>query len=109
MKQHIYCVPVDEKVTRMMLSSTRDFGLFALLASLYWLLDWSNVWILREDRAVVESSQPPRGAAPEREKSVALDGPTLAFRRWYRRELKPRASQKVDVPATSLRKGVRAS
>jgi hypothetical protein len=64
MKQHIYCVPVDEKVTRMMLSSTRDFGLFALLAPLYWLLDWSNVWILREDRAVVESSQPPEVPHP---------------------------------------------
>lgn len=103
MKQHIYCVPVDEKVTRMMLITARDFGLFAPLAPLFWLLDWSNTWILREDRAVVESSQPPEVPHPSEEKSVALDAPTLVFRRWYHRELGPRRRQKVDVPAARLR------
>lgn len=104
MKQHIYCVPVDETVTRMMLISTRDFGLFPLLAPLYRFFDWTNTWILREDRAVVESSQPPEVPHPSEEKSVALDAPTLVFRRWYHRELEPRTRREVDVEVSSLRR-----
>lgn len=104
MKQHVYCVPVDEKTTRMILITSRDFGLFWMLAPIYWLIDWSNTWILREDKEVVESSQPPEVPPPGDEKSVAIDGPTLAFRRWYLRELKPRARRGSggEIPATAL-------
>lgn len=109
MRQHVYCVPVDATTTRMILVTSRDFGLFRVLAPLYWLMDWSNTWILREDKAVVESSQPPEVPPPGDERSVATDGPTLAFRRWYLRELRPRAREGTHVPVTMLvrRNGLR--
>lgn len=111
MKQHVYCVPVDEKTTRMILISTRDFGLFWLFRPFFWLGDWSNTWILHEDRAVVESSQPPEVPRAGEEKSVATDAPTLIFRRWYWKTLKDRNHDResADVPVTALvrRNGLR--
>ncbi len=99
MRQHVYCVPIDRETTRMILISTRDFGRLLFLRPLFWLSDWSNAWILREDKAVVESSRPSEVPPPGEEKSVAIDAPTLAFRRWYFHEcLRP----KIDVEAQSL-------
>lgn len=80
MRQHVYCVPVDERTTRMILVSTRDFGLFN---PLLWLFDRANRLILGEDRVVVESSDPPAVPRPGLEVSASTDAPTLAFRRWY--------------------------
>lgn len=97
MRQHVYCVPVDERTTRMILVTTRDFGLYN---PLFWLFDQFNRVILHEDRAVVESSDPPAVPRPRFEKSVATDAPTLAFRRWYFDVLVDR--KRVDVPLGSL-------
>lgn len=103
LKQHVYCVPVDATTTRMMLISARDFGLTWFLAPLYRVLDWSNTYVLREDRAVVESSQPAEVPPAREEKSVAIDAPTLVFRRWYYREIHSR-TQRAHVLASALRR-----
>lgn len=85
----------------MILVSSRNF---ALVPPFSWFFDRANTWILGEDRAVVESSDPPEVPHASREKSVATDAPTLAFRRWYDRELRAgRASAtRAEVPVTAL-------
>lgn len=97
MRQHVYCVPVDERTTRMILVTTRDFGLYN---PLMWFFDQFNRVILHEDRAVVESSDPPAVPRPRFEKSVMTDAPTLAFRRWYFDALVD--GKRADVPLASL-------
>jgi phenylpropionate dioxygenase-like ring-hydroxylating dioxygenase large terminal subunit len=97
MRQHVYCVPVDERTTRMILVSTRDFGLYN---PLMWLFDRANRLILGEDRSVVESSDPPAVPRPAMEKSVSIDAPTLAFRRWYFDVLVSGGA--ADVPVSAL-------
>ena len=80
---HAFCVPVDEQTTEMMVFSVRTF--------LPWMpafiMDRVNKRILDEDRAVLESSQPPIVPPAGDEMSVASDRATLAFRRWYFRTL----------------------
>jgi phenylpropionate dioxygenase-like ring-hydroxylating dioxygenase large terminal subunit len=81
---HVWCVPTKADHTRMLLATTQDFG---LLNPLLGLGDFYNRKILREDRAVVESSSPsrvPLSSADGVEQSVATDKPTLYFRKWYR-------------------------
>jgi phenylpropionate dioxygenase-like ring-hydroxylating dioxygenase large terminal subunit len=80
LRQHLWCVPVDETQTLMLLVSARTFGKGNPLMRLF---DLSNKMILHEDRRVVESSQPAIVPPPSEEMSVATDAPTLAFRRWY--------------------------
>ncbi|WP_052518532.1 aromatic ring-hydroxylating oxygenase subunit alpha [Archangium violaceum] len=80
MNLFMWCVPVDENHTRMMLVSTRDFLKLQPLAA---LLDHFNKRVLREDQAVVESSYPVESPQVSEERSVATDRATLAFRRWY--------------------------
>ncbi|PTL84510.1 aromatic ring-hydroxylating dioxygenase subunit alpha [Vitiosangium sp. GDMCC 1.1324] len=80
MRLHMYCVPEDATHTRMVLVSTRDFLKLQPLAA---LLDRYNKRILREDQAVVESSDPIEAPPVSEERSVATDRATLAFRRWY--------------------------
>ena len=48
----------------------------------------------------MESSDPPAVPRPVHEKSVATDGPTLAFRRWYFDAMIDGRS--VDVPVSTL-------
>ncbi|MEQ1569072.1 MAG: aromatic ring-hydroxylating dioxygenase subunit alpha [Myxococcota bacterium] len=83
MRGHAFCVPVAPDRTRMMIVATRGFGLYN---PLYKLTDWFNAWVLRQDRRVCESHDPLEVPAPEEERSVAADKPTLAFRRWYLRQ-----------------------
>jgi phenylpropionate dioxygenase-like ring-hydroxylating dioxygenase large terminal subunit len=82
---HAFCIPVDQNTTEMMVFSVRTF--------LPWIpgfiMDRTNRRILDEDRAVLESSQPPVVPLPAEEASVASDRATLAFRRWYFRSLRP--------------------
>lgn len=80
MRLFMWCVPVDEDHTRMMLVSTRDFLKLQPLAA---LIDHFNKRILKEDQAVVESSHPVEAPPVTEEHSVATDRATLAFRRWY--------------------------
>jgi hypothetical protein len=48
----------------------------------------SNRKILREDKAVLESSDPPEVPEAAREVSVRTDKPTLEFRKYYMTELR---------------------
>ncbi len=80
MQLHMWCVPVDATHVRMMLASARDFVRTQPLAA---LVDRYNTRILREDKAVVESSLPLEAPPVSEERSVATDRATLAFRRWY--------------------------
>jgi phenylpropionate dioxygenase-like ring-hydroxylating dioxygenase large terminal subunit len=82
--QHVFCVPVDRERTRMIVVSTRDGWRWSPLG---WLGDRFNAVVLSEDRRVVESSSPSEVPDPSDERSVAIDAPTLAFRRWYLRTL----------------------
>jgi phenylpropionate dioxygenase-like ring-hydroxylating dioxygenase large terminal subunit len=78
--QHVWCIPVDDQHTRMMIVSTRDFGLYN---PLYKLFDYFNLRVLFEDERVLVSSDPVEVPHPSQEKSVSTDMPTLRFRSWY--------------------------
>jgi len=80
MQLYMWCVPVDANHVRMFLVSARDFVRMQPLAG---LVDRYNTRILREDKAVVESSHPVEVPPVSEERSVATDRATLAFRRWY--------------------------
>ncbi len=94
--QHVFCVPVDDRRTKMIVVATRDWGRHN---PLLWLADLFNARVLAEDRAVVESSSPAEVPEPGAERSVILDAPTLEFRRWYLREL---LAPRPDIPTTRL-------
>lgn len=97
MRLHIWCVPIEENRTRMILAAVRNFARNPAMSV---ALDRFNITVLRQDRDVVESSDPPEVPAGTAERSVPTDGPTLAFRTWYLRHLKgttvadPRAAAK---------------
>jgi len=76
---HAFCVPVDAHQTEMLVLSTRTF--LRWLPS--WVMDRTNRKILDEDKAVLESSRPPRVPPPGEELSVATDRATLHFRKWF--------------------------
>jgi len=77
-------VPVDAQTTRLMVVGARDFLRWRGLNPLFNL---SNGIIADQDKAVVESSDPPVVPPPSHEVSVATDRPTLAFRKYYFAEL----------------------
>lgn len=81
-RQHLFCVPGKAGETRLMLVSTRRFvaGVDRLVAP---LMNWFEDRIVNEDRQIIESSDPPVIPPPGGERSVATDGPTLRFRKWY--------------------------
>lgn len=79
------CLPVDAQSTRMLFVTMRDFARFPLLDPVF---RWSNRRIAREDRAIVESSDPPEVPLAAAERSVRTDAPTLAFRKLYFERLK---------------------
>ncbi len=85
MRLHVFCVPIDAGHTRMIIIASRDFMRWGPIA---WLSDQVNRYIVFEDRAIVQSSQPPEVPPPSEEVSTASDGPTLYFRRYYYRELR---------------------
>ncbi len=96
-RQHVFCVPVDDQHTRMILVSARDFGRWNPLLAIF---DRFNRRILSEDRGVVESIRPFEVPAPGEEKSVATDAATLHFRRYYQREMR---APRPDVATAQLR------
>jgi phenylpropionate dioxygenase-like ring-hydroxylating dioxygenase large terminal subunit len=96
-RMHVFCVPVDADHTRMIIVSSRTFLRLRIVT---WLSEPYNRRIVSEDRAVVESSSPREVPPPADEVSVASDGPTLHFRRYYFRELRPSATDLV--PAARL-------
>jgi phenylpropionate dioxygenase-like ring-hydroxylating dioxygenase large terminal subunit len=80
----VACIPEDATTTRLLLLTIRDFARAPLLNPVFRLLNWR---IAREDRAIVESSEPIEAPRPGDEQSVRTDAPTLAFRRIYRKVL----------------------
>ncbi|MEI8255757.1 MAG: aromatic ring-hydroxylating dioxygenase subunit alpha [Deltaproteobacteria bacterium] len=100
-RQHLFCIPVDATHVRMLLVSTRQFLRYNPLG---WLGDQFNRIVLREDKAVVESSQPAEVPPPGDEVSVPTDAPTLAFRKYYYRELHPSGAATL-VDASRLAAG----
>jgi phenylpropionate dioxygenase-like ring-hydroxylating dioxygenase large terminal subunit len=82
---HAFCVPTERNRTRMLVVMARAFAKSALFNPFF---DLTNVKILGQDRAVVESSSPAEVPPPSEEVSVATDRPTLAFRRHYAKHLK---------------------
>lgn len=99
MRLHVFCVPVDEQRTRMFLTSQRNFA-GNPAASIG--INRFNLTVLHQDRAVVESSMPPRVPGPGEavtERSVPTDKPTLTFRTWYLRTL--RDSSVADPAGTT--------
>jgi phenylpropionate dioxygenase-like ring-hydroxylating dioxygenase large terminal subunit len=73
-------IPVDESTTRLIVVGARDFLTWRALNPLF---NQVNAIIADQDKAVVESSQPPKVPRPSLEVSVATDKPTLAFRKYY--------------------------
>jgi len=96
MHLHVYCIPVDEAHTKMMLGFGRTFFGSDLIT---WLATRFNN-VLAEDRGVIESSFPASAPPPAEELSVETDAPTLYFRKYYHREL--RGSSVDLVPAGRL-------
>ncbi len=82
---HAFCIPTEPGKTRMLVATARAFATSPLLDPMFAV---GNRKILGQDRAVVESSQPPEVPPAAEELSVATDRPTLAFRHWYFKRLK---------------------
>ena len=95
LRMRIWCVPVDATHTRMMLASSRNFLRYNPFAP---LLNRFNKVIVREDKAVVESSYPVEAPPAGEERSVATDRATLAFRRWYLERKKRDEREPTAVP-----------
>ncbi|MBK7857862.1 MAG: aromatic ring-hydroxylating dioxygenase subunit alpha [Archangiaceae bacterium] len=89
-RMHAICVPQGPLSTRMIVVGARSFARLPLLNPLF---NYSNLRIVREDQAVVESSQPPEVPAPADERSVRTDRATLQFRRYYFDVLQPSSAQ----------------
>jgi phenylpropionate dioxygenase-like ring-hydroxylating dioxygenase large terminal subunit len=93
----VACIPQDEKRTRLLLLTLRDFARAPLLNPLFRLM---NNRIANEDRRIVESSSPAQVPSPSEEKSVRTDAPTLAFRRIYRQRLLGSSASRAETAAS---------
>lgn len=76
----VVCVPIDEQSTRLLLMAARGFARAAIFDAFF---NRANRRIADEDRAIVESSDPPRIPAASAERSVRTDKATLLFRKYY--------------------------
>jgi phenylpropionate dioxygenase-like ring-hydroxylating dioxygenase large terminal subunit len=80
---HVFCIPVHARATRLLVVG--DFGRRNWLSRVFTAL---NRYIVLEDRAIVETSEPaevpPLGVEP----CVGTDRGTLAFRKYYHACLK---------------------
>ncbi len=85
-RMHAICVPVKADRVRMLVVGARSFARLSLLNPLF---NASNMKIVKQDQAVVESSFPSEVPPAADEVSVRTDRATLQFRRYYFEELKP--------------------
>ena len=85
MRIQIFCIPLETNRTRMHLVTVRNFAQTPAASVVF---DRFNLKVLHQDRAIVESSDPPEVPARGVEHSVPSDRPTLRFRTWYLRHLK---------------------
>ncbi len=99
MRMYVWSVPGDAGHTRLFVAGTRNFLHYNPLG---WVFDQFNRVIIKEDRAVVESSDPAEVPPPSEEKSVATDRATLAFRKWYLERVRkqPRDASVTALPAS---------
>lgn len=98
-RMHALCVPAGRDTVRMIVVGARSFARLPLLNPFF---NYANLRIVREDQAVVESSEPAIVPPPSQELSVRTDRATLAFRKYYLDELAGR-----DSPGAKAR-GVKA-
>jgi len=89
------CLPIDDRSTRMILLTVRDFLRPRIFDRLFHL---SNRRVAGEDQAVLESSDPPEAPAPGDERSVRTDEPTLKFRKIYRERLQGSSAAPHHLP-----------
>lgn len=85
MRIQIYCIPAETNRVRMLLITTRNFARNPAASLAF---NRFNTFVLHQDRAVVESSDPvvvPEGGV---ETWVPTDRATLRFRTWFNRELR---------------------
>ncbi len=95
-RMHAICVPKNASETRMIVVGARTFATSRLLNPIF---NYSNLKIVREDQAVVESSLPSEIPPPGQEKSVRTDRATLQFRRYYLETLKGTSTAPVATQA----------
>jgi phenylpropionate dioxygenase-like ring-hydroxylating dioxygenase large terminal subunit len=81
----VACVPIDERRTRLLLVAARNFARAAVFDVFF---NRANRRIAEEDRAIVESSDPPEIPPASAERSVRTDAATLRFRKYYFSRLK---------------------
>lgn len=95
-RMHAICVPVGPQAVRMIVVGARTFATLGLLNPFF---NYSNLRIVKEDQAVVESSFPVEVPPAADEVSVRTDRATLQFRKYYYETLKPSSAP----PRRSLR------
>lgn len=78
---HIWCAPLDEKRSRMIVVTRRNFGRYAIIPRLYDIL---TPVILGEDRRNIETVWP-SPVPTSGEVSMPSDVPTIEFQKYYRR------------------------
>jgi phenylpropionate dioxygenase-like ring-hydroxylating dioxygenase large terminal subunit len=80
MRQHVWCVPVDDTHTRMILVAVRELSWWNPMN-----LVFANTEdkALLEDKAIIETSFPVEVPDAAAEKHVPTDKATLRFRAWY--------------------------
>jgi hypothetical protein len=98
----VACIPEDDRTTRLLLLTMRDFARSPLLHPVFRFM---NRRIANEDRAIVESSLPNAAPPPGEEASVRTDAPTLAFRRIYRDRLLGSAAEPPMTPRQAATTG----
>lgn len=84
------CLPVDDRHTQLTIITLRNF---ARWRGFDWYFRRSNRKIADEDKAVLETSDPPEVPPAGQEKSVRTDKPTLAFRKLYFERFKASSAQ----------------
>ncbi|HET6346748.1 MAG TPA: Rieske 2Fe-2S domain-containing protein [Myxococcota bacterium] len=89
---YVFCIPVHGRATRLLVVG--DFGRRNWLSRIFTALNW---YIVLEDRAVVETSEPAEVPPLGVEHCVSTDRGTLAFRKYYHDCLKePRRPGRVE-------------
>jgi phenylpropionate dioxygenase-like ring-hydroxylating dioxygenase large terminal subunit len=88
-RMHAICVPVGPQAVRMLVVGARTFATLGLLNPVF---NYSNMRIVKQDQAVVESSHPIEVPPAADEVSVRTDRATLQFRKYYYQALKPSAA-----------------
>lgn len=94
----VVCIPIDQRRTRMLLLTHRDFLRSRLFDPIFHRM---NLRIASEDKAIVESSFPVEVPPASAERSVRTDGMTLHFRKRYLRELRRSGSAPRSLPQAS--------